>query len=317
MPGLFGRLNPFRRPLEKTRTGFFSRVSTLFARSAQIDAAFWDDLEELLVEADLGDTAAEVLDDLKRRAQEDRMRSPREVEEALQAELVRLLGASNVPLAHEQGLTTVMVVGVNGVGKTTFIAKLAHRLVEQGERVILAAGDTFRAGAVDQLKRWGERIDVPVVSHQPGADPGAVVFDAMESARTRGYTYCIVDTAGRIHTKHNLMEELRKVERVAKKVDATAPQETLLVLDAVTGQNAIQQAKKFADTVDVTGLVVTKLDGSAKGGALFAVARELRAPIKFIGTGEKVDDLQSFDADAFVRALFEDEGGDGVGTPGG
>lgn len=305
MPGLFGRLNPFRRPLEKTREGFFGRVSNLFARSQQLTPEFWDELEEILIEADLADTADEVLDDLKRRAQEDRMRSPREIETALEAELVRLLGPSREPLARADGVTTVLVIGVNGVGKTTFIAKLAHMLSQSGERVILAAGDTFRAGAVEQLKRWGERIDVPVVSHQAGADPGAVVFDAMQSAKTRGCTYCIVDTAGRIHTKHNLMEELGKVERVIKKVDPTAPQETLLVLDAVTGQNAIQQAKKFADTVDLTGVVVTKLDSSAKGGALFAVARELRAPIKFIGTGEQVDDLQPFDAEAFVRALFE------------
>lgn len=307
MSGLFGRLNPFRRPLEKTREGFFGRVTTLFGRAEQIDAAFWDELMELLIEADLADTADEVLDDLKRRVQEDRMRSPREVQEALEAELVRLLGPSHEPLAHAAGLTTVLVVGVNGVGKTTFIAKLAHRLSQSGERVILAAGDTFRAGAVEQLKRWGERIGVPVVSHQPGADPGAVVFDAMQAATTRDLTYCILDTAGRIHTKHNLMEELQKLQRVAQKVDPAAPQEILLVLDAVTGQNAIQQAKKFADTVDVTGVVVTKLDGSSKGGALFAVARELGAPIKFIGTGEKVEDLQPFDAEAFVRALFERE----------
>lgn len=307
MPGFLGRLNPFRRPLEKTRESFFGRVSTLFSRRQQIDDDFWNELEELLIQADLADTADEVLGDLKRRAQEDRMRSTREVQEALEAELVRLLGPSSEPLARVEGLTTVMVVGVNGVGKTTFIAKLANRLTKSGERVILAAGDTFRAGAVEQLKTWGERIGVPVVSHQAGADPGAVVFDAMQSARTRGCTYCIVDTAGRIHTKHNLMEELRKVERVAQKVDPSAPQETLLVLDAVTGQNTIQQAKKFADTVDITGVVVTKLDGSSKGGALFAVARELRAPIKFIGTGEKVEDLQPFDADAFVRALFETE----------
>lgn len=310
MPGLFGRLNPFRRPLEKTREGFFGRVTTLFGRAQQIDAAFWDELEELLIEADLADTAVEVLDDLKRRAQEDRMRSPRDVQEALEAELIHLLGPSPEPLAKGEGMTTVMVVGVNGVGKTTFIAKLAARLKQADERVILAAGDTFRAGAVEQLKRWGERIDVPVVSHQAGADPGAVVFDAMQSGKTRNSTYCILDTAGRIHTKHNLMEELQKLERVAKKVDSQAPQEILLVLDAVTGQNAIQQAKKFADTVDVTGVVVTKLDGSSKGGALFAVARELGAPIKFIGTGEKVEDLQPFDAEAFVRALFEREAGD-------
>lgn len=307
MPGLLGRFNPFRRPLEKTREGFFSRVSSLFARSRQVDVAFWDDLEELLIEADLADTADEVLDDLKRRAQEDRMRSPQEVQEALRAELIRLLGSSGAPLARADGLTTVLVVGVNGVGKTTFIAKLAHRLATQGERVILAAGDTFRAGAIDQLRLWGERADVPVISHQAGVDPGAVVFDAMQSALARGCTYCIIDTAGRLHTKHNLMEELHKLERVAQKIDPRAPQETLLVLDGVTGQNAIQQAKKFADTVNVTGVVVTKLDSSAKGGALFAVARELRAPIKFIGSGEKLDDLQPFDSEDFVRALFESE----------
>ena len=307
MPGLLGRLNPFRRPLEKTREGFFGRVTTLFGRAQKIDAEFWTELEDLLIEADLADTAEEVLDDLKRRVQEDRMRSPRDVQDALQAELIRLLGPSHEPLARVAGLTTVLVVGVNGVGKTTFIAKLAHHLSQSGERVILAAGDTFRAGAVEQLKRWGERVNVPVISHQPGADPGAVVFDAMQAAKTRNCTYCILDTAGRIHTKHNLMEELQKLERVAQKVDPTAPQEILLVLDAVTGQNAIQQAKKFADTVDITGIVVTKLDGSSKGGALFAVARELRAPIKFVGTGEKLEDLQPFDAEAFVRALFERE----------
>ncbi len=308
MPGFLSRLNPFKRPLEKTREGFFTRVSGLFAQSNRIDDAFWTELEEMLIEADLGDTAEELLEDLKRRVVEDRMRSPSEVQQKLEEELKRLLGPSLQPLAHQPGLTTVMVVGVNGVGKTTFIAKLANRLTQQGEKVILAAGDTFRAGAVEQLKQWGARIDVPVVSHLPGADPGAVVFDAMESARQRGCTYCIIDTAGRIHTKHNLMEELRKVERVAKKLDPTAPQEMLLVLDAVTGQNAIQQAKKFADTVDITGVVVTKLDGSAKGGALFAVSRELRSPIKFIGTGERVDDLQPFDADAFVQALFDTDG---------
>ncbi|MCL4543512.1 MAG: signal recognition particle-docking protein FtsY [Chloroflexi bacterium] len=306
MPGFLGRINPFRRPLEKTRSGFFDRVSTLFGRGEAITPEFWDALEEMLIDADLADAAGEVLDDLRRRTQEDRIMRTAQVRMLLRDELVRLLGPSRQPLAKVGGLTTVLVAGVNGVGKTTFIAKLAHLLQLQGERVVLAAGDTFRAGAIDQLKVWGERLKVPVVAHQPGGDPGAVVFDAMQRAQSLGSSYCIIDTAGRLHTKHNLMEELRKIERIVKRYDSSAPHETLLVLDAVTGQNAIQQAKKFADTIEITGIVVTKLDGTAKGGALFAVYRELEAPIKFIGTGEQVDDLQAFDAEAFVQALFEE-----------
>ncbi len=308
MPGFFNRLNPFRRPLEKTRTSFFDRVNALFGHSESITPAFWDALEEVLIDADLADTAEELLDDLKRRVQEDHLTRADSVRQLLREELARLLGPSKEALARGDGLTTVLITGVNGVGKTTFIAKLAHLLKTQGEHVVIAAGDTFRAGAIEQIKVWGDRIDVPVVAHQPGADPGAVVYDALERARATNATYCLIDTAGRLHTKYNLMEELRKIERVVRRFDASAPQETLLVLDAVTGQNAIEQAKKFADTVEITGIVVTKLDGTAKGGALFAVYRELGAPIKFIGVGEHIGDLQPFDSEAFVSALFDESG---------
>jgi len=220
--------------------------------------------------------------------------------------MVRLLDMSDrsLRLLQDGGVTSILVVGVNGSGKTTSIAKLAYSLRQEGRQILLAAGDTFRAAAIDQLKLWGQRAGVEVVAHQPGADAAAVVYDAMQAAAARGMDVVIADTAGRLHTKFNLMEELRKVRRVMEKADPSAPHEVLLVLDATTGQNGLSQARHFTQAVGVTGIVLAKLDGTAKGGIVFAIAHELKVPIKFIGTGERIDDLAEFDAGDFVRALF-------------
>ncbi len=305
-PSFFARINPFRRPLERTRMGFFARIRDLFRGGMQIDDSLWAELEELLITADVGAALTEeILEGVKARVRDERLREPAQVEQALEDELVAMLGIDPVPLVKVEPMTTIMVIGVNGVGKTTSIAKLSYRLKGEGQRLMLAAADTFRAGAVEQLKVWAERVGVPVISHQEGADPGAVAFDAMQAGTARRCDYVIIDTAGRLHTKHNLMEELRKIKSVVQKVDAEAPHEVLLVLDAVTGQNAILQAKTFAGTIGLTGIIVTKLDGTAKGGAVFAIRRELGAPIKFVATGEKLEDLAPFDARTFVRALFD------------
>ncbi len=305
-PGFFSRFNPFRRSLERTRHGFFSQIRELFRRRPTIDEELWDDLEELLITADVGAALSqEILDVVRRRVREQRLHDPRDVQNVLEEELIEILGDEPAPLAKVAPMTTILVIGVNGVGKTTSIAKLAFRLKGEGERLMLAAADTFRAGAVEQLKVWAQRAAVPVIAHQEGADPGAVAFDAIQAGRTRRCSYVIIDTAGRLHTKHNLMEELRKIKRVIQKLDPEAPHEILLVLDAVTGQNAILQAKKFKEAVGLTGIIVTKLDGSAKGGSVFAIKRELDAPIKYIATGETIHDLAPFDARTFVRALFD------------
>ncbi|MDB5073914.1 MAG: signal recognition particle-docking protein FtsY, partial [Chloroflexi bacterium] len=223
----------------------------------------------------------------------------------LRDELLELLGGTETQgLAKHEPMTTIMVVGVNGVGKTTSIAKLTRFLQEQNQSVIIAAGDTFRAAAVEQLSIWGERLGVPVISQSTSADPGAVVYDAMQSGLARKSDYVIVDTAGRLHTKFNLMEELKKVQRVAQKIDPTAMHEVLLVLDATSGQNALEQTKAFGEAVGVTGVILTKLDGTAKGGVAFAIRRRLAVPIKFVGTGEKVTDFAPFDAEEFISALF-------------
>lgn len=307
-PSFFQRFNPFRAALSRTRRGFFGNILALFRRRGNLDDDFWDELEELLITADVGAALSdEILLAVKKRVRDERISEPAGVQQVLEDELVEILGEETAPLAKVEPMTTVMVIGVNGVGKTTSIAKLSKLLKDQGERIMLAAADTFRAAAVDQLKVWAERVGVPVISHQEGADPGAVAFDALQAGRARRCSYVIIDTAGRLHTKHNLMEELRKVRRVVQKVDSEAPHEVLLVLDAVTGQNAILQAKTFSEAVGVTGIVVTKLDGTAKGGAVFAIRRELGAPIKFVATGEKLGDLAPFDARAFVRALFESD----------
>lgn len=276
------------------------------AKVTPITAEMWDELEEALLLADVGPgTSMWLMDRLRERADEEGMRTTQQVQRALQEEMTGLLGkASPLRFAKQSPLTVILVIGVNGSGKTTSIGKMARRLTDEGHKVILAAADTFRAAAIDQLKVWGERVGVPVISQGPGSDPGAVVYDAIQAATTRGSDLLIVDTAGRLHTKYNLMEELKKINKVITKLLPEGPQELLMVIDATTGQNALLQARKFAEDIGLTGVIITKLDSTAKGGFAFAVADDLGVPIKFVGTGEKIEDLAPFDPQSFVAALF-------------
>jgi len=303
---VFRRSKKIRDSLTKTRRSFFGQISSLLG-GGQITEETWEDLEALLVQADVGvETTVALVDRLREQVNRGKARTTRDLEEMLKQELLALLGSpSPMKVDEPRLLTLVLVVGVNGSGKTTTIAKLARYYKDRGRRVLLAAADTFRAAAIDQLKIWGERADVPVIAHQPGADPGAVLYDAIRASQSRKSDLLIVDTAGRLHTKYNLMEELRKVHGVAQKRVHQAPHETLLVLDATTGQNALSQARHFKDAVQVTGVVVAKLDGTAKGGVVFAIAHELQLPVRFIGTGETLEDLEVFDPEAFVEGLFE------------
>jgi len=298
--------NDIAQSLERTRGGIFGAVRGLFQQRRELDATFWDELEETLLQADVGaHTTADLVDELRDRHAQQRFESPEAAEAALREVMVELLGSERPSLNLPEPLAVMLVIGVNGVGKTTSIAKLAHFLTGAGRKPLLVAGDTFRAAAIDQLKIWGERTHTPVVAQVPGADPGAVAFDGIQAARSRGADVVIVDTAGRLHTKTNLMEELAKVRRTIERQIPGAPHETLLVLDAVTGQNGLAQAKTFAQAVGVTGLILAKLDSSAKGGVVFSIAQELKLPIKFAGTGERLEDLAPFDPRAFAAALFE------------
>jgi len=298
--------NVFRFSLGRTRQ-LFGRVNDIL-EADEITDEVWDELEDTLISGDVGVTTTErLLATLRERVEVEHLERGSELRAALKEELALLLGEPEPLIVSETSpISVYLVVGVNGVGKTTSIAKLANLLKRDKHRVMLAAGDTFRAAAAEQIKTWGERIGTPVISHQYGADPGAVVFDAMQAAQARGADVLIVDTAGRLHTKFNLMEELKKMMRVLQKYDAEAPHEVLLVIDATTGQNGFLQAKQFVQDAGVSGVILTKLDGTARGGIAFAVASELGLPIKFIGTGESVKDIAPFDADAFVDALFEE-----------
>ncbi len=275
----------------------------LFDRTTVGDEV-WDELEELLIGADVGiSTAEKLIAAVREKADSERLDGSL-VRDALKAEMIAILkiaspGESTVSVPPRVSL----FIGVNGGGKTTSIAKYAHRLQKEGKRVLLVAADTFRAAAIDQLQKWGERAGVEVIAHQPGADPGAVVYDALQAAQHRQVGEVIIDTAGRLHTKYNLMEELKKIGRVAAKMDDTAPHEVLLVIDATTGQNGLTQARYFTDAVGVTGIFLAKLDGTARGGIVLAICDELKIPIKYIGTGEKLEDMADFDAEAFVEAL--------------
>ena len=294
--------------LQKTRRGIFADISALFDRSA-IDEELFEDLEALLIQADLGiDTTEEVVAALREDVRRERITDPARAREFLRDQMVKLLENATKHRKvkiYQRGVPFVtLVVGVNGTGKTTTIAKLAHFHKSRGRTVMLVAGDTFRAAAIEQLKIWGERLDVPVIAHQHGADPGAVVFDGMQAAHARGVDILIVDTAGRLHTKFNLMEELTKVRRIMQKTVPNAPQEVLLVIDATTGQNGLVQARKFAESTGVTDISIAKLDGTARGGIAFAIAREMGTPISYIGTGEKATDFAEFNHEAFVDALF-------------
>jgi len=296
--------NKTEQALKRSRDTWFSRVTHLFDRTA-IDEAVWVELEELLISADVGvNTTEKLIEKVRRQVVEEKISQGSLVRSILKTEMVNILKLAYQRAQSNLSLPRVtLVIGVNGGGKTTSIAKLAYSLKNEGKRVILVAADTFRAAAIDQLKRLAEMAGVDVVAHQPGADPGAVVYDAMQAAQSRGTHEVIIDTAGRLHTKFNLMEELKKIKRVAAKFDATAPHEVILVLDATTGQNGLAQARYFTEAVGVTGIFLAKLDGTAKGGIVLAICDELKIPIQFIGVGERLEDIAPFDAETFVEAL--------------
>ena len=295
-----------RESLSRTRQSVFGQIATVLG-AGDITEETWEDLEALLVQADVGvPTTLALVDTLRQRTSREGLYQTEQLLQILKEELRAILDeAPPFQLEEPRLLTLAMIVGVNGSGKTTTIGKLARYYKERGRKVILAAGDTFRAAAIDQLQIWGERADVPVIAGQPGGDPGAVTYDGIRAARARRYDLLLIDTAGRLHTKFNLMKELEKVYGVCKKSVHAAPHEVLLVLDAPTGQNALVQARKFKETVKVTGVVLTKLDSTAKGGMVFAIYQELGLPVRFIGTGERLEDLAPFDPDAFVDALFK------------
>jgi len=304
---VFRRSRAISESLTKTRRGFFGQIAGLLGAN-QVTDELWEELEELLILADVGvNTTVKLVEQLQERVAQEHIRQADGVKALLKEELLAILNeASHSPATEgKRMLTVLLIVGANGSGKTTTIGKLAHYFQNQGRKVMLAAADTFRAAAIDQLKIWGQRVDTDVIAHVPGADPGAVVYDAIRASQSRGADMLIVDTAGRLHTKYNLMQELKKVRGVAAKQVHRAPHETWLVLDATTGQNALSQARHFKETVEVTGVLLTKLDGTAKGGIVFAIASDLGLPIRFIGTGERVNDLAEFDAKVFVEGLFE------------
>lgn len=291
--------------MKRSRESWFGRVKSLFDRQT-IGDEVWTELEELLIAADVGFATTErLLERVKQRGKDEKVKDGTQVRDILKEEMVSLLNIGAEGLPGNGAIPRVtLVVGVNGSGKTTSIAKLAHRLRSEGKKVMLVAADTFRAAAIDQLKKWGEFAGVEVIAHQPGADPGAVVYDALAAAKSRGMQEVVIDTAGRLHTKFNLMEELKKIKRVAAKNDATAPHEVILVMDATTGQNGLAQAKYFTEAVNVTSIFLAKLDGTAKGGIVLAVCDELKIPVKYVGVGEKLEDMADFDAHDFVEALF-------------
>ena len=300
------RKEQVKESLTKTRQSFLSKLTSLVVKN-DVTEEYWNTLEETLIGADVGvDTTVALVDKLRVRAEKEGARATDRVQAMLKDELLAILMEAN-PQRPPSNLKpqVILVVGVNGSGKTTSIGKLTNYLKSQNKKIVLAAGDTFRAAAIEQLKVWGDRNDVDVVAHQPDSDPGAVAYDAWQAAKARNADYLIVDTAGRLQTKFNLMKELEKIARVLQKNDPTAPHETLLVLDAVTGQNGLQQAREFKKATPLTGLILTKLDGTAKGGIVFAIAKELQVPIKFIGTGEGIDHFAEFDAREFVDGLFE------------
>jgi len=296
--------NLIKRGLKRSRDTWFSKAMHLFDRTA-IDEEVWAELEELLISADVGvNTTEKLIERVKQRVSQEKIGDGSLVRSALKTEMVSIVDIT--PQESSDSLSVpkvILAVGVNGGGKTTSIAKLAYRSKNEGKRVILAAADTFRAAAIDQLKHLGEMVGVEVIAHQPGADPGAVVFDALQAARNRQAEEVIIDTAGRLHTKFNLMEELKKIKRVAAKADSTAPHEVILVLDATTGQNGLTQAIYFTQAVGVTGIFLAKLDSTAKGGIVLAICDELKIPIQFIGLGDNLEDMAPFEAETFVEAL--------------
>lgn len=301
--GIFARL---KQGLSKTRQNITGKIEQLVKNTRKLDEEFYEELEEILIQADVGvNTTLELVENLKQSVRQKKITQVEEVKGLIKDEIVNLMKGKDASLnIAPVKPTIIMVVGVNGVGKTTTIGKLAYRCKAEGQKVIIAAADTFRAAAIEQLQIWAERAGVELIKHQEGSDPGAVVFDAVNAARARGADVLIIDTAGRLHTKVNLMEEIAKVRRVIQRAYPDAPHEVLLVLDATTGQNAISQANLFKKATGVTGIALTKLDGTAKGGIVIAIARELDIPVKLVGIGEKLEDLRDFSAREFVDALF-------------
>ena len=302
--------NKYDEGLEKSRSSFGEKLNALFANFRTVDEDFFDDLEEMLIESDVGfETAVRLSDELREEVKLKNAKDPKAVSRVIVEKLVDMYGEAgkgedNQLHFAEEGPTVFLFVGVNGAGKTTTVGKLAHQLKEEGKRVLLVAADTFRAGAIQQLQEWGRRVEVPVVATNPGGDPAAVVFDGVKRAKDEGYDVVLVDTAGRLQNKVNLMNELNKIKRVIVRELPDAPQEVLLVLDATTGQNALNQAKEFNQTTQITGIVLTKLDGSGKGGIVLAIRNELHVPVKLVGVGEGIDDLIDFDRAAFLEAIL-------------
>jgi fused signal recognition particle receptor len=302
-----GWLSRLRTGLQRTRAALAEGLATLFLGKKTIDADLFDDLETRLLQADVGTAVTQrLIEQLTAQVERKALTDPQALFAALRQGLLAILEPCAVPLViGEQQPFVLLVIGVNGAGKTTTIGKMAHYYQTQGQRVLLAAGDTFRAAAVEQLQVWGTRNQIPVIAQAQGADSAAVIFDAIQAGRSRHCTLVIADTAGRLHNRTNLMEELRKVKRVIHKADPSAPHEVLLVLDASSGQNALTQAEQFQQAIGVTGLALTKLDGTAKGGIIFAIADKLKLPVRFIGVGEGLEDLRPFDAASFVSALLD------------
>lgn len=303
-----GFLSRLKERLSKTRDSFVSRVDELFLGKKVIDAELLDELEEILITADLGvSTAQDIIEQARARVKRRELEDPQVLKRVIKDTILHYLKSSDKPadlVLPDSGPFVIMVLGVNGVGKTTTIGKMAYKFKKAGQSVLMVAADTFRAAAIEQLQVWGERIGVEVVAQKSGADPSSVVYDAMDYGIPRNFDVIIVDTAGRLHTKVNLMEELKKIKRVMSKKIPDAPHEVMLVLDATTGQNAVSQAKLFHEAVDLTGLVLTKLDGTAKGGIVINICHDFNIPIRFIGIGEQMEDLRDFDPDEFVEALF-------------
>lgn len=301
--GFFDKL---KAGLAKTKNAIFQQVNDLFKHFVKVDEEMLEELEETLIAADVGFAATEeIIESLRDRIKEERITEPQDAKTALMDILVNMIGEGE-PLNLDTRPAVILVIGVNGVGKTTSVAKIAHCLKDQGKKVLLCAADTFRAGAIEQLQIWGDRAGIEVIKHAEGSDPAAVVFDAANAAKAKGTDVLIIDTAGRLHNKKNLMNELAKIDRVIERELPGSAKETLLVLDAVTGQNAVNQAQEFKTASDITGIVLTKLDGTAKGGIAFSIKKVLGIPVKYIGVGEKLDDLQDFSARDFVNALFEE-----------
>ncbi|NLL52792.1 MAG: signal recognition particle-docking protein FtsY [Peptococcaceae bacterium] len=302
MAGIFGKL---KDKLSKTRQGLVDRIEQVFTGASKIDDDLYEELEEILIQADVGvSTSLELVEMLRETVKERKISDPKDLQEVMKEQITGKLGEKSELRLSDSKPTVYLIVGVNGVGKTTTIGKLAKHLQEGGKKVLLAAGDTFRAAAIEQLEVWGERAGAEVIKQTEGADPAAVVYDAVQAAKSRAVDFLLIDTAGRLHNKVNLMNELAKIKRVVEREIADAPHEVLLVLDATTGQNAIQQVKLFQEVANVSGIVLTKLDGTAKGGVVIGIQGETRVPVKLIGIGEGIDDLKAFEPQEFAEALF-------------